>query len=149
MHNKPFNIVNASAGSGKTYRLVKEYILLLIDTNNNRSFANIIAMTFTNKAAIEMKERIISSLDKISSPVLYDNKLSYLTEELSEELNCSKGTIESRCQKVLMNILHQYEDFNVMTIDKFNLRLIRSFGRELNLVHDFDVIMDQNEVLEK
>ncbi len=149
MKNKPFNIVNASAGSGKTYRLVKEYILLLIDTENNRSFSNIIAMTFTNKAAVEMKERIVSSLDKISSPLFFDNELMHLTQELSNELNCKNEQIQQRCQKVLLNILHQYEDFNVMTIDKFNLRLIRSFGRELDLVHDFDVIMDTEEVLEK
>ncbi len=149
MKNKPFSIVNASAGSGKTYRLVKEYILMLIGTENSRSFSNIIAMTFTNKAAIEMKERIISSLDKLSSPLLYNNELKHLSEDLAKELFCTNKQIEQRCKKVLLNILHQYEDFNVMTIDKFNLRLIRSFGRELDLTHDFEVIMDTDEVLEK
>ena len=149
MKNKPFNIVNASAGSGKTYRLVKEYILILIDTDNSRTFSNIIAMTFTNKAAVEMKERIISSLDKMSSPILFNNELDHLCKEISVELKCSTKDVQRRCHKVLLNILHQYEDFNVMTIDKFNLRLIRSFGRELDLVHDFDVIMDTEEVLEK
>ncbi len=149
MKNTPFNIVNASAGSGKTYRLVKEYILLLINTENNRTFSSIIAMTFTNKAAIEMKERIISSLDKISSPELCENKLNHLTKELAVELGIKTEEVINRCRKVLINILHQYEDFNVLTIDKFNLRLIRSFGKELELEHDFKVIMDKDEVLEK
>ena len=65
---KTFNIVKASAGSGKTYRLVKEYIALMIKEDYSKSFSKVIAMTFTNKAAIEMKQRIVSGLDTIASP---------------------------------------------------------------------------------
>ncbi|HIP31197.1 MAG TPA: hypothetical protein EYG86_00400 [Crocinitomicaceae bacterium] len=147
--NKPFKIVNASAGSGKTYHLVKEYIKLLISNDDKKQFSSIVAMTFTNKAAIEMKERIISALDKISSPNHFENEELELTEKIAKEIKCTISDIQKRCSLVLQNILHQYEDFNVMTIDKFNLRLIRSFGRELDLQHDFDVIMEEEEVIEK
>ena len=61
---KPLKVLNASAGSGKTYNLVREYLLILIGESADTSrFAKILAMTFTNKAAIEMKNRIVQKLD--------------------------------------------------------------------------------------
>ena len=147
--DKVLKIYNASAGSGKTYHLVKEYVKLLISEVHSKSFSNIIAMTFTNKAALEMKERIITALDEISSPNLFKNKAIELVESLGNDLKLTKQEIEKRCSLVLANILHQYEDFHVMTIDKFNLRLIRSFSRDLDLSNDFEVIMDEVEVIEK
>ena len=65
----PLKVLNASAGSGKTFNLVKEYIQLLLgEQKNTFKFAQIIAMTFTNKAAFEMKSRIIQALDELSFP---------------------------------------------------------------------------------
>jgi len=146
---KTFNIVKASAGSGKTYRLVKEYIALMIKEDYSKSFSKVIAMTFTNKAAIEMKQRIVSGLDTIASPSTGKKDNSLLMLDLAKELNLKPKEVQRRCGKVLQSILHQYEDFNVMTIDKFNLRLIRSFSRDLDLGTDFDVIMEESEVIEK
>lgn len=139
-------MLNASAGSGKTYHLVKEYIrLLIIDGAGSTAFAHIIAMTFTNKAALEMKVRILHALDAIGSP-----ELSHpLTAELAGELAISEVEVEERCQKVLHGILHRYEEFHVMTIDKFNLKLIKSFGRDLDLPHDFEVTLDESELIER
>ena len=75
----PLKILNASAGSGKTFNLVKEYIqLLLCDAKNTYRFSNIIAMTFTNKAALEMKSRIIQALDELSFPDKYKKKIRRL-----------------------------------------------------------------------
>lgn len=146
---KALKVYNASAGSGKTYHLVKEYVKLLVEEVHSKSFSNIIAMTFTNKAALEMKERIIKALDEISSPDLFSNKAVALVENIAKELNLTRQEIEKRCGLALANILHQYEDFHVMTIDKFNLRLIRSFSRDLDLSNDFEVVMDEVEVIEK
>ncbi|MCH2224974.1 MAG: UvrD-helicase domain-containing protein, partial [Crocinitomicaceae bacterium] len=147
---KPLKIYNASAGSGKTYHLVKEYIQLLISTETGGSaFSNIIAMTFTNKAALEMKERIILALDQIAHPERFGKKGDSLTNELSTSLNISTKTVVSRTQMALRLILHHYEDFHVMTIDKFNLRLIKSFGRDLDLPSDFEVVMDETSLIEQ
>jgi len=142
--------LNASAGSGKTYHLVKEYIKLLTHKEATPSaFSHVIAMTFTNKAALEMKERIIQALDTIGSPEYYRGNGSLLTAELSKELRMSEEEVEERCRKSLEGILHRYEEFHVMTIDKFNLKLIKSFGRDLDLPNDFEVIMDESELIEK
>lgn len=146
---QPLKIYNASAGSGKTYHLVKEYIKLLIEEVHSKSFSKIVAMTFTNKAALEMKERIISALDEMSSPIFFNNNSEHLAIEIANDLNINKKDVEQRSKQVLSQILHQYEDFFVMTIDKFNLRLIRSFSRDLDLANDFEVIMDEIEVIEK
>ncbi|MEJ6776682.1 MAG: UvrD-helicase domain-containing protein [Crocinitomicaceae bacterium] len=147
---KPLKILNASAGSGKTYQLVKAYVQLLIrEEDNISSFTNVIAMTFTNKAALEMKDRIIAALDQMSSPSVYKNKASKLTSGIAEALNISEQDVQYRCKRVLVKILHQYEEFHVMTIDKFNLRLIKSFGRDLDLPNDFEVVLDETEIIEK
>ena len=105
-HTKPFKIFNASAGSGKTYHLVKEYIELLIgDERKPDSFSGIIAMTFTNKAALEMKERIISALDQIGSPEHFENKAAALTQDIATTLGISSKEVIHRCSKSLKLIL--------------------------------------------
>jgi len=142
-------IVNASAGSGKTYSLVREYILLLIKENYTTNFSGVIAMTFTNKAAIEMKERIIKGLYSIGKVLLEGEKQTSLTQEIASEAKLNAQEVQQRCRLVLQAILHQYEDFHVMTIDKFNLRLIRSFGKDLDIANDFEVVLEESEVIEQ
>ncbi len=146
---RPLKIFNASAGSGKTYHLVKEFVELLIGDNKRPdAFSGIIAMTFTNKAALEMKERIISALDQISSPDHFFNKAKGLTHDIAKKLDVSTDEVIARCGNSLKLILHSYEDFHVMTIDKFNLRLIKSFGRDLDLPAEFEVVLDESELIE-
>ena len=147
---KPLKILNASAGSGKTFNLVKEYIqLLLCDAKNTYRFANIIAMTFTNKAALEMKSRIIQALDQLSFPDKYKKKSEDYALLIGDSLGIDPEEVHVRAQIVLKNILHRYEDFHVLTIDKFNLKLIRSFSRDLNLPNDFEIILNESEVIER
>lgn len=147
---KPLKVLNASAGSGKTYNLVKEYVLLLLSDEKDLSrFSRIIAMTFTNKAALEMKTRIVQALDELSYPDIYKNKSQQYALEIGNELGVNPEEVHLRARKVLQNILHRYEDFFVMTIDKFNLKLIRSFSRDLDLPNDFDVILNESEVIEQ
>lgn len=145
MSEHPLKIFNASAGSGKTFRLVKEYIKLLItDEQSDHQFAHILAMTFTNKAALEMKERIISALDELGQ-----SRADGLLAQLVEETGADPEWIKTKSKRILTQILHRYEDFHVMTIDKFNLRLIKSFSRDLDLPADFEVIMNEAEMIEK
>ncbi|GAB5418203.1 MAG: UvrD-helicase domain-containing protein [Crocinitomicaceae bacterium] len=147
LQQKPLQILNASAGSGKTYRLVQEYIQLLIGNHASPAeFKHLLAMTFTNKAALEMKERIIQALDGIG---IEDHTKDGLKMSLAKALKISPEEVLKRSQKALEMILHQYEDFHVMTIDKFNLRLIKSFSRDLDLPGEFEVVLDETELIEK
>ena len=143
-------VVNASAGSGKTYSLVKTYIhLLLTDEGENAAnkYAEILAMTFTNKAALEMKTRIIKALDELANPQFYE--ASDYIDTIVRETGLKQEDVRIKSKRLLSGILHRYEDFHVMTIDKFNLRLIRSFSRDLDLPPDFEVVLNEIPVIEQ
>ncbi len=145
---KPLKIVSASAGSGKTFNLVLTYLkLILKDEENASNFSSIIAMTFTNKAASEMKSRIIDALNILANTNFDNSKEKNYLEFISKELALEEKHIQSRSKRVLKQILHQYENFNVLTIDKFNLRLIRSFSRDLNINNDFQTTTNEKDVL--
>jgi ATP-dependent exoDNAse (exonuclease V) beta subunit len=146
---KPLQIISASAGSGKTYKLVLTYLELLLESTKADPFAHIVAMTFTNKAALEMKTRIIEALEMLSFPEQFKLEERKYEKVLCEKIKCLPPELATKSKLILQRILHRYEDFKVLTIDKFNLRLIRSFSRELDLPADFEVIIDEDEVLEK
>ena len=145
----PLMVLNASAGSGKTHQLVLEYLKILLSENGNRSkYKSIVAMTFTNKAALEMKNRIIETLDGIVRFDGSQKKLESMMQTLMSSLKMDELTLKKRCEFALTDILHGYEDFHVSTIDKFNLRLIRSFSRDLDLPGDFEINLDERKLVE-
>ena len=141
-----FKIYNASAGAGKTYTLVKEFISLLLKDENVYRFENILAITFTNKAANEMKERIIETLEELADP---SKTFDQYTLDLAAELNLEPTLIQDRARKILIAILHNYSKFSISTIDKFNLRLMKSFAQDLGLSMNFDVEMNTQEIIEE
>lgn len=143
MIDKPLKIVNASAGSGKTYTLVQEYLRIVLHHENPMKFRSILAMTFTNKAANEMKERILEGLIQLGTPE-HDktaNELHFLIDT-AKNLGIAPKLIESRSARILNRILHNYSSFSVMTIDKFTHKVIRTFAKDLNISVDFDVELD-------
>ena len=99
--NKPLKIFNASAGSGKTYTLVQEYLRIVLHSNNPTKFRSILAMTFTNKAANEMKERILDGLLQLAKPTAKksEKELSFLVDT-SKNLVLSPTVIEERSAKL-------------------------------------------------
>lgn len=143
MAEKQLKIFNASAGSGKTYTLVQEYLRIVLHSENPMKFRSILAMTFTNKAANEMKERIIDGLIELGKPE-HDKTESELTFLIatSKNLGISPRLVETRSAKILNRILHNYGSFSVMTIDKFTHKVIRTFAKDLNISIDFDVELD-------
>ncbi|MEZ5004563.1 MAG: UvrD-helicase domain-containing protein [Chitinophagales bacterium] len=135
----------ASAGSGKTFTLVKEYLKILFQQahhGNLHVYRNILAITFTNKATHEMKERIIKELNAIASGKASD-QLSVLQNELSFIKD-----FKPLADKILVALLHDYSNFNVQTIDSFFQNIIRSFARELELPLNFEIILDISEAFE-
>ncbi|MBL0310209.1 MAG: UvrD-helicase domain-containing protein [Bacteroidetes bacterium] len=135
-------IFKSSAGSGKTYTLVKEFLLLSLKQPDK--YKHILAITFTNKAANEMKERIILALEQIKNR---HEKVKKLTEELAEELAIDNDEVVKRAGNVLRSILHNYSDISVSTIDSFTHRIIRSFAHDLHLPMNFEVEMDRDKLL--
>ena len=142
--DKSLLIYNASAGSGKTYTLVKEYLRIILRNNNGDNFKRVLAMTFTNKAANEMKERVLDKLIQLAKPALNKSEDDLKEAQIfAKEFGCDVGTLTSRAENALNTILHNYGMFSVMTIDKFTHKVIRTFSKELDLSLDFDVELDE------
>lgn len=142
-----FTVYKSSAGSGKTYTLVKEYLKIIL--RNPADFRNILAVTFTNKAANEMKDRVIENLQELAKPH-YDpeNKvIKYLLPELLKETELSKELITKNANKSLALILHNYSDFSISTIDSFVHKIIKTFAYDLNLPLNFDVELNADQLL--
>ncbi|MBU3820552.1 UvrD-helicase domain-containing protein [Flavobacteriaceae bacterium XHP0103] len=141
-----FTIYNASAGSGKTFVLVKEYLKVLFKSNNPNQFKHILAITFTNKAVAEMKERIIETLKQFSDASILDSHNS-MFKLISEELDIEPKTLHYKSKKVLNTIVHNYAAFNISTIDGFTHNLIRTFAHDLKLPLNFEVELDQEALI--
>ncbi len=146
MPNAPLQILKASAGSGKTYALVQEYLRIVLKQENMNAFSRIMAMTFTNKAALEMKERVLSALVTLAYQEDKDKKF---IDDTSANLEMDSTEMGERAKKILKRILHNFSELSIQTIDKFNIRLIRSFTRDLDLPGDFEIILDTEELLDK
>ncbi len=112
------NIFKASAGSGKTHTLSKTYLELLLKADSKTAYRNILAVTFTNKATEEMKERILRDLAK-------------------------EGKMNPRAREILINLLHDYGSFSVSTIDKFFQQALRAFSRELGSSGNYQIELDK------
>jgi ATP-dependent exoDNAse (exonuclease V) beta subunit len=144
-----FTVYKSSAGSGKTYTLVREYLKLVIPDPGK--FHHILAITFTNKAAAEMKERILRSLRECADSLDFpDSKtVKFLLPELVKETGLSTEAISLNAGTVLKNILHDYSDFGISTIDSFVHRIIRTFAFDLHLPVSFEVEMDTKALIVK
>lgn len=143
-----FTVYNASAGSGKTYTLVKEYLLLLIKARNVDSYKNILAITFTNKAVAEMKSRIITGLTSLAAEDCPENYRNLLND-LSAETGLSKSQIQLKAKKILKSLLHNYAAFDISTIDKFTHKIIKSFAKDLGIPLNFEVELNIQQVLKE
>ena len=137
-----YKVINASAGSGKTYALVQNLLAICLQSPTQPDkIRNILALTFTNKAANEMKHRIIEWLKDFSSdkysgfPALTD-----IQKKLENQgVKVSLDELHRRSKKILDYVLHNYSTLNIGTIDKFNSRLVRSFSYELGLAQNFNL----------
>jgi len=144
--NSAFTIYNASAGSGKTFTLVKEYLKILFASDSPYLFKNILAITFTNKAVAEMKDRIISTLKQFSDEAILEEPSPMFTG-ICNSLEIEPKTLHAKAQKLLNTIIHNYAAFDISTIDGFTHKLIRTFAHDLKLPLNFEVELDQEALL--
>lgn len=136
-------VYKASAGSGKTFTLALEYIKLLIQAPDN--YRSILAVTFTNKATAEMKERILSQLYGISSG-LSDSRPYF--DRVKKDLGLPDDIIIKNSKKALHNILHDFSYFHVETIDSFFQMIVRNLAHELNLSNNLNLDLDQQTAID-
>jgi len=143
-----FSIYNASAGSGKTYTLSKEYIKILLKSPSNEAYRKILAITFTNKAVEEMKSRIIFYLLEFSKEDTSE-KATDLLNDIAKETSLSIATIKDKSKVIIKSIIHNYTAFDISTIDRFTLKIIKSFSHELNIPLDFDISLETDLLMQE
>ncbi len=143
-----FTVYNAAAGAGKTYTLVKAYLGTLLKGEFKDGYKNILAITFTNKAVAEMKTRVLENLVGISSP---DTPVKYkdILHELVVETKISEEKLKQKANRILKSILHNYAAFDIVTIDTFTHRVIRTFAHDLGIPMNFEIEMDTDVLIEE
>lgn len=159
-------IYKASAGSGKTFTLAYEYIKLLLcqkfsDGGNvtyrlappgGHRHRHILAITFTNKATAEMKERIVKELASLAVISVTDPSNPKDDPDfaplLIKEIGCDRISLRNAAKSALTDLLTDYRNFNVSTIDSFFQTVLRQFAREVDSQGDFDLTIDDREAME-
>ncbi len=139
-------VYKASAGSGKTFTLATEYIALLLG-NDPLTYRHILAVTFTNKATGEMKERILGQLYGISRSL--PSSESYLRAVRAYLPGLGDDEIRRRASNVLRRIVHDYDRFSVTTIDSFLPGVMTHVAHELGLPASFHVDIGGDELIDK
>ena len=146
MSQSNFNIINAAAGSGKTYTLVLYYLKQLLGAKKPRPYRQMLALTFTNKAVNEMKVRILEALHDLSKTPSQNIELQ---EQLSQDLEIKIDELTRRAETMLRNIVLEYGSFDVITLDKFTHRIVRTFAKEFELPKGFEVVLDSKSILDQ
>jgi len=161
-----FKVYSASAGSGKTYTLTKEYLKLALFapaevrafadagepyTFNPRYFRHILAVTFTIKATNEMKGRILEVLNTLKHADLQDNYLKELQESGTKEWNIHLTIPEliERAGLVHTALLHHYSDFSISTLDSFAARVVQTFSLDFGLPQQYDIELDPMPLIQE
>lgn len=142
-YKKMLQIYKASAGSGKTHTLTQEYLKLSFKYPDK--FSRIIAVTFTNKAAEEMKVRIIEEINNLISKGKKSAHYKIIKETYPE---FSEAQIVNQASKIRDRILHNYSNFAISTIDSFVQRIVRSFAYEIKVPAGYKIEMDSQKVIE-
>ena len=137
-------VYKASAGSGKTYRLALQYITLALAEGDPYAFRHILAVTFTNKATGEMKDRILSHLYGLAHGT---GDEGFLHDTLAALPAIDEATLRARAQRSLEAILHDFDHFYVTTIDSFFQSVLQNLGHELGLARGFRVELGDKEVI--
>jgi len=137
-----FTILKASAGSGKTYSLTERFVQFLLSGKIPKNhLRNILAITFSNNAAKEMKERILSWLKDIYF------KNPEKIKELSEIVSLKKEYLPDQAGAAIDEILKNYTEFQVKTIDSFMTSIYKASAINLGYSPDFDIVMAPENIM--
>ena len=136
-------ILKASAGSGKTYNLAREYISILLGSSDRHAYRHVLAVTFTNKATAEMKSRILRELYVLSNA---PESSGYFGDFVPVPCK-DAATLQARARRILVDILHDYGSFYVSTIDKFFQMTLKAFSREVGQFASYQIELDRNALV--
>ena len=146
MRTTAFSLYDASAGSGKTYTLVKEYLKIILLSPKPDAYRHILAITFTNKAVHEMKSRVVESLSQFASETPTEKAMDFM-QDVARDTGLTLAAIQEKARLIIKHLIHNYAAFDISTIDKFTHKVIRAFAHDLNLPITFEVSLDTDSLL--
>lgn len=145
----PITIYNASAGSGKTYSLVKSYIATLLQSKFKNKHRHLLAITFTNKAVSEMKERVLQTLQDFAFYKDRGERIPTMLVDIASETGMDHEVLATQSSQLLSSILHNYAAFDIVTIDTLTHRILRTFSKDLGISGNFEVSLDVKNLLSR
>ena len=146
-HFPEVRVVEASAGSGKTYALARRYVQLLLDPRlryERLPPRHILAITFTNKAAFEMKVRILAFLKAIAFEALPEDQ----AKDILGPINVKPQQAAAKAFRIMEMIIHHYNFFQVQTIDSFINALLSGCAFKIGLSANFKIRRNYPDYLE-
>lgn len=148
MTSSPTTFYSASAGSGKTYTLARDYLTLLFQSQFHNHYRKILAVTFTNKAVAEMKERVLDHLYNFGKQPVPSDSLG-IFNHIQKITGLSTEELTKKAIKIHQRLLHDYSAFDIVTIDAFNHRILRTFAKDIDLPPGFEVELDTDTLINK
>lgn len=135
--------MKASAGSGKTFRLARKYISIILGSDDRHAYRHVLAVTFTNKATDEMKNRILRQLHILAT----EPAKSQYHEHFVPSVFAADEDLKNKARTVLNDILHDYSAFAVSTIDRFFQQTLKAFSREIGQFASYQVELDKGSLV--
>jgi ATP-dependent exoDNAse (exonuclease V) beta subunit len=138
-----FKVLHSSAGAGKTHALVKHYLLLSLHGPDPSAYSHILALTFTNKAAAEMRERVLVYLEALASEKPMDGAKADVRDSVMAEAGITAEELHRRAKAMLTHMLHHWSQVAISTIDAFTRRVVMPFSRDLQLDHELRMTTEE------
>ncbi|MEO5584371.1 MAG: UvrD-helicase domain-containing protein, partial [Flavobacteriales bacterium] len=138
-----FKVLHSSAGAGKTHALVKHYLLLSLHGPDPSAYSHILALTFTNKAAAEMRERVLTYLEALASGRPLDGAKADVRDSVMSKAGITEAELHRRAKAMLSHMLHHWPQVAVSTLDSFTRRVVMPFSRDLQLDHELQMTTEE------
>lgn len=142
-----FFVLRSSAGAGKTHALVKHYLRACLCSPDPGAYRRVLALTFTNKAAGEMKERVLGYLHGLAEGAAQDGRLADVRSDLLQRTGLTEEAMAARAKAMHHHMLHHWSQLAISTIDAFTRRITRPFARDLQLDSDLEMTTEEDHYL--
>lgn len=139
-----FKVLHSSAGAGKTHALVKHYLLLALQDPDASAYSHVLALTFTNKAAAEMRERVLAYLEALAGSGPLHGAKADVRDSIMHTADISAAELHRRAKAMLTHMLHHWSQVAISTIDAFTRRVVMPFTRDLQLDHELRMTTEEH-----
>jgi len=139
-----FKVLHSSAGAGKTHALVKHYLLIALQDTDPSAYSHVLALTFTNKAAAEMRERVLAYLEALAGSADLNGAKADVRDSIMHTADITATELHRRAKAMLTHMLHHWSQVAISTIDSFTRRVVMPFARDLQLDQELRMTTEEH-----